>query len=290
MGKRMGYVPVTRLDGVSVFRKAAMGTWRTAKDPQVYSIMEMDVTDIIPMMDGYSEKNGVKITFSHVVGKALTYTLQRRPEINGFLRGSRIWLRQDVRLNYLVNVPGEGDQRIKKATLSTCSIPECEKKTIAQIAQELMKRAGAVRRNEDADIRKNMSMWKHIPWWMMKFYLSFASWLIYGLNINLPGIPKDPFGSVMITNVGSLGIGPTWAPLVPYSRVPLLITLCAVTKKAWVVNDRIEIRHILPVCVTYDHRFMDGAQAAQMFTDFSECFRRPAELLFNDGEETGTKD
>lgn len=276
----MGYVPVTKLEGVSVFRKAAMGTWRTCKDPQVYSIMEVDVTDIIPMMEEYGKEHGAKVTFSHVVGKAITYCLLRRPEINGFLRGSRIWLRKDVRLNYLVNIPGEGTEKVKKATLSTTAIPDCETRTIAGIAQELSARAEVVRQQKDPEIKKNMDMWKVIPWWMMKYYLSFASWLIYGLNINIPGIPKDPFGSVMITNIGTLGIGPTWAPLVPYSRVPLLITLCSASKKAWVVNDEIKIRTILPVCITYDHRFMDGAQAAQMFVDFHECFRKPQELLF----------
>ena len=282
----MGYIPVKKLEGVSVFRKASMGTWKTAKDPQVYSIMEFDVTDIIPMMAKYGKENDVKITYSHIIGKAITYAMQRRPEINGFLRGSRIWLRQDVKLNYLVNIPGEGQEKVKKATLSATSIPDAEKKTMAEIARELKERAQNAREYKDLDIKKNMDMFKYIPWCLMSAYLNLASWLIYGLNINLPGIPKDPFGSVMITNVGSMGIGPTWAPLVPYSRVPLLITLCAVEKKAWVVNDEIKIRHILPACITYDHRFMDGAQAAQMSVDLKKCFTQPEECLFNKPEVT----
>lgn len=39
----MGKVDLELLDDVSPFRKVAMGTWRTAKDPSVYGIMEVDM-------------------------------------------------------------------------------------------------------------------------------------------------------------------------------------------------------------------------------------------------------
>ena len=48
-------------------------------------------------------------------------------------------------------------------------------------------------------------------------------------------IPKMALGSVMITNVGSLGLEEAYVPLVPYSRVPLLLALGKVKDEAVVV-------------------------------------------------------
>jgi pyruvate dehydrogenase E2 component (dihydrolipoamide acetyltransferase) len=96
------------------------------------------------------------------------------------------------------------------------------------------------------------------------------------------GFPKDPFGSVMITNVGSLGIDVAWAPLCPYTRVPLLLTVGAISEKPWVVDGKVEVRPIMPIAVTFDHRLIDGIHAAQMAKTFKELFADPEKLLLAD--------
>ena len=51
--------------------------------------------------------------------------------------------------------------------------------------------------------------------------LKITSFLSYTFNLDLrwAGIPRDPFGSAMVTNVGSIGLPTALVPLVPYSRV-----------------------------------------------------------------------
>src|SRR5210317_1671131 len=99
-----------------------MGTWRTAKDPSVYGLAEIDITETLAHLDAYANKHDVKISPAHLVGKAAAYCLQRRPESNAMIRGGRIYLREHVSLFYQVNIPGEGADKIKKATLSGCTI------------------------------------------------------------------------------------------------------------------------------------------------------------------------
>ena len=280
----MGKVALKLLKDPSVFRKMAMGTWEVAKDPSVYGLIEIDLTNTLASLDAYQKKHNVKITPAHLVGKAVAYCMKRRPEINGMIRGKKIYLRENVALFYQVNIPGEGKDKIKKATLSGAVLHEAENMTLAQIAGGLANKAKNLREGKDLEIKRNMELFKFIPWRLCGLYLDFVGWLMYGLNLNLSflGVAKDPFGSIMITNIGGLGIDIAWAPLVPYSRVPVLLAVGAITDKAWVVDKKVEVRPILPIGVTFDHRLIDGIHAAQMAQDFKNCFNEPEKYLFNE--------
>ncbi|MEZ4742204.1 MAG: 2-oxo acid dehydrogenase subunit E2 [Bdellovibrionota bacterium] len=278
----MGRIELSRLEDASPFRKVAMGTWKTAKDPSVYGYVEIDLQPTLDVLPQYCAKEGLKVTPSHLVGRAAAICLSKRPEINAMIRGNRIWLRKHVNIFYQVNIPGEGDDKIKKATLSGVLIKNTEEMNAAQIATALYNKSDDVRKGKDKELKKNLEVFKALPWWFSRYYLNMASFLIYGLNWNLKwlGIPEDPFGSVMITNIGSLGIDIAWAPLCPYTRVPLLLTIGAVQEKPWVVDGQVTVRPILPIAVTFDHRLIDGIHASQMASDFKECFKHPEKYLF----------
>lgn len=280
----MGKINLTELKNTSPFRKIAMGTWKTAKDPSVYGFLEIDTKKALELLPEYSKSQDIKVTPIHMVGKAVAYCMDRRPEINGMLRGSKIYLRDNVTLFYQVNVPGEGADKIKKATLAGCTVSHAETLGTAGIAKSIASKIGRIKTNKDDDTKKNMAIFKWLPWWLCKHYLNLASFLIYGMNMDflskLLGLPHDPFGSVMITNVGGLGIDVAYAPLCPYTRVPMLLTLGAINDKPWVVDGEIVVRPVMPVTVTFDHRFMDGIHASQMAADFKKCFAEPEKYLF----------
>ncbi|MEK6626971.1 MAG: 2-oxo acid dehydrogenase subunit E2 [Bdellovibrionota bacterium] len=280
----MGKVSLRPLRDSSVFRKMAMGTWAVAKDPTVYGLLEIDLSKTLAMLDEYQKKNNVKITPAHLVGKAVAYCMKRRPEINGMIRGKKIYLREHVSLFYQVNIPGEGADKVTKATLSGAVLHEAENFTLAKISAELARKAQTLREGKDLEIKRNMELFRFIPWRLTGLYLDFVSWLMYGLNLDLSflGVPKDPFGSIMITNIGGLGLDIAFAPLVPYSRVPVLLAVGAITNRPWVVDNQIVIRPILPIGATFDHRLIDGIHAAQMAHDFKKCFNEPEKYLFSD--------
>ncbi|MCO4795353.1 MAG: 2-oxo acid dehydrogenase subunit E2 [Bacteriovoracaceae bacterium] len=280
----MGKIRLTKVKDTAAFRKIAMGTWKTAKDPSVYGLVEIDMQPVLEKLPEYSKKNEIKITPAHLVGKAVAYCMQKRPEINGLIRGSRIYLREEVSLFYQVAIPAKGPDRVGKANLAGTVIHGAEKMTTAEISKSLREKSLAVRDGKDKEIAKSMDIFKWLPWWASKYYLNIASWLLYGLNLDLSflGMPKDPFGSVMVTNVGGLGIDIAWAPLCPYTRVPLLLAVGAISEKAWVVDGKIEVRPIMPIAVTFDHRLIDGIHAAQMAKDFKELFANPESHLLAD--------
>jgi pyruvate dehydrogenase E2 component (dihydrolipoamide acetyltransferase) len=92
----------------------------------------------------------------------------------------------------------------------------------------------------------------------------------------------------MITNTGGLGVEKVLAPLIPYSRVPLLVTVGSLTDRAVVIDKKVEVRPCITLGVTFDHRLMDGVHAAHMAKDLKYCFENPEEVLFNDSLDLTT--
>ena len=280
----MGHVKFQAIQNSTLFRKIAFGSWSTVGDPSVYGAIEIDVTKAKAFIEDQNQKSYVKLTYTHLVGKAMANVLQEFPEINGMIRLGKIYRREQVDIFFQVNIPGAGSEtdKIKKANLAGAVVRNADKLSVLELAQDLFERAERLRQSTDEEYNKAVGLFKHLPWVLSRYLLNITSYLNYDLNLNLSalGIPKDPFGSVMITNVGNLGIEKAWAPLVPYSRVPLLLTLGSIQDRAWVVENKIEIRPILHIGVTFDHRFMDGVHASAMAKKFKEYFLN-TELFMN---------
>jgi len=276
-----------------LFRKIACGSWRTAGDPSVYALLEIEMSKALEFAEAYSRQHDVRITPTHLVAKAITRCLQVRPELNGMLRHGKVYLRRNVSVFFQVNVPGKAvngnrDDWVAKAILSGTTVHETERKSLAEIARAYRDQAAEVRRGREYSFSACFRIASFLPWRLVHSFLNLGSWLIYGLNLDLGflGLPKDPFGSVMITNVGGMGIDVAWAPLVPYSRVPLLLALGTIRDKAVVENGEVKVRPVLSIGVTFDHRLIDGVHAAQMSDEFKKCFAEP-ETYLRDGAAIG---
>lgn len=85
-------------------------------------------------------------------------------------------------------------------------------------------------------------------------------------------------GSFSITNIGSIG-GKYIAPIVNYPEVAIL-GVGKIRKMPRVINDKIEIRQILPLSLSFDHRVVDGAEAARFVNDLIAAIENP-EMLKN---------
>ncbi len=85
-------------------------------------------------------------------------------------------------------------------------------------------------------------------------------------------------GTFTITNIGSIG-GIFATPIINYPEAAILAT-GKIRDKPAVINNKVEIRKILPVSLTFDHRILDGAEAALFTNDLKEFLEDPDALLF----------
>ncbi len=85
----------------------------------------------------------------------------------------------------------------------------------------------------------------------------------------------------MITNVGSLGLDVAYVPLVPYSRVPILLAVGAVKAKPIARDGAVVIAKMMNINATFDHRLIDGFHAATMSKVLREWLEHPFEKFDN---------
>ena len=83
-------------------------------------------------------------------------------------------------------------------------------------------------------------------------------------------IDKKEFfgGSMTITSLGSIG-GSFFTPIINYPEVAIL-GVGKSQKKQIFINGRFETRTMLPLSLSYDHRIIDGAEAARFNNDLKE--------------------
>jgi len=80
-------------------------------------------------------------------------------------------------------------------------------------------------------------------------------------------------GTFTITNLGGVG-GTGFSPIVNYPEVAILGLSRASMEPVW-MNGKFEARQVLPLSLSYDHRLIDGADAARFLRWIAEAFEQP---------------
>jgi pyruvate dehydrogenase E2 component (dihydrolipoamide acetyltransferase) len=84
-------------------------------------------------------------------------------------------------------------------------------------------------------------------------------------------------GVFTITNLGGIG-GTAFSPIINYPEVAIL-GLARSSLQPVMRDGKIEPRLMLPLCLSYDHRVIDGADAARFTTRLAQLFSDPVRLL-----------
>jgi pyruvate/2-oxoglutarate dehydrogenase complex dihydrolipoamide acyltransferase (E2) component len=272
----MPNLELTRKKDVSNFRKIAIGTWRTAYDPSVYGTIELKMDRAMDYIQRFRAATGRHLTVTHLLARAAAETLRKVPDANSLLRFNRVYLRKRIGIFMQVVMTDEGTDKID---LSGVTIYDVADKNLVQISDEVSEKVELVRKRKDPALEKGRSMFRFIPHLLLNLFLRLIAWLSFTLNLDLrfAGIPQDPFGSVMITNIGTLGLDVAYVPLVPYSRVPILLATGEVHDEAVVEEGQVVIRKMMKVNATFDHRFIDGFHAAMMSKTLRAWVEHPEE-------------
>jgi pyruvate/2-oxoglutarate dehydrogenase complex dihydrolipoamide acyltransferase (E2) component len=256
------------------WRKISLSAWGRPHDPSIYGWLELDVSRALRYLEELGRANSVKLTLTHLVGKALACALADCPDANVGLRRQHVFRRASVDVFFQVAYE-------HGANLSGAKLHDVPAKSLLEIARELEQRAEAIRgRGRHALARSDRAM-SAMPAPLRKIALRAVETAIYdwGLDLTMFGVPRDAFGSAMVTNVGMFGLPYALAPLVPFSRVPILLTVGSLHDAPVVESGAVVVRPVVCVGVTLDHRLIDGALAGRLASRFREVMLDPAAAL-----------
>lgn len=235
------------------WRRVALSTWRRGDDPTIYGWLDIDATALQAYVQKLRDKTGVRVTVTHVIGKAAAMAFAAHPENNGVVSLGRFKQRDTV--DVFFQVAFESGRN-----LSGAKVVAADKMSVAEIARDLERQTTQIREVKDTPLQKSQGLMKKIPPLVLGPVMRLMESLMFdaGLDLSSFGVPFDPFGTIMITNVGVFGIERGFAPLMPISRTPALLTIGAIRDGVVAINGKPEVRPMISIGGTFDHRVIDG--------------------------------
>lgn len=259
----------------SIFHRWAAAQWRRPKDPSIYGATEIDMTPSLAFLDEVREEWGVPVTVTHLVTKALAVAIARHPETNAKVRfWGKLERRDTVDLTVLIAGAGGRD-------LSAHRITAADQLPLRQLALDVIEACELIRTDADPKFRESKALMDKLPWWAMRAFLTLASLSMNELHADLSkqGLPADLFGTGMVTSLGMHGVDEAYAPLTPIGRIMVDLLLTRVRQRPWVDDDgQLVVRPTLKLCATFDHRVVDGIQAAKICQELHSLLGNPSSL------------
>jgi pyruvate/2-oxoglutarate dehydrogenase complex dihydrolipoamide acyltransferase (E2) component len=254
------------------WRKIASAMWGPPDDPQVYGMLEFDATP----MRAYIERAraaGLKVTPTHFVGRALAVALHEVPDFNVRVVGGRVIPRETVDVFFIAAVEGGRE-------LSGVKVERTDEKSVLEVATELSERAGRMKQGDDPEFAKTKKNIAGMPRRLLRPSMKLSAYIAGDRNrgIKALGVKASPFGSAMVTSIGMFGIPQGFAPLARFYRVPLLVLVGEITDRPVAVDGRVEVRPMLPLTATIDHRYADGWHISQLLKPFKAYLANPSEF------------
>ena len=272
-------VSLTPRSRLAVHRRIALGTWSAPDDPTVHGTLKLPADPMLDYLAALRVHSGQRVTITTAVARAMAVVLREVPDANAIIRWGRLYLRDDIDIFVHVSLM---DEKTGKPDLSGVTLRHVDRRDMVDLARELDASVAKVRERRDASMVRTRNQMRQMPQALVRGALRLLAFLSYTLNIDasLFGAPRDPFGGLAITNVGSLGLDTAYVPLVPYTRLPVFLAVGAVTREPVVVQDadgseRIEIASVLPLHAAFDHRVLDGSHVAQMANILRRVFADP---------------
>ncbi len=230
------------------------------KKHYIKGLVEFDVTYGREQIKNYKLKHGKKLSFTGWLLKCIGQAASENNDVHALKKGrKKIYRFNDVDISIVVEKTIKG----KKTPLPVI-IRKTNEKTVEEITHEI-RDAQAEAVDEDVLLGlKKEEKFKRVFTSLPKFIRKITYWR-FGRN---PLLLKDFGGTISVTSVGMFGDLTGWG--IPIGVQPLMFALGAITKKAGVIEEKIEIRKILHATILFDHDIIDGAPAARFLTKLKE--------------------
>lgn len=255
-------------------RKLAISTWSAPSEGNIFGKLTINATALQAFIATFREQTGLKLSVTHLVGKAVALALRRAPGLNGRIFLGRFIPHETIDISFLVALEDGAD-------LSRVKVERADELSLVDLAKKLGGQADLLRKGKDPDFEKTKGVLRALPTFLIRPLVKLTGFLggAMGLDLKFLGVEKFPFGSCMITSVGMFGIDEGYAPFTPFARVPILVTIASVRDVVVAVNGVPTVQPQLVITATIDHRFVDGFALGILARTAKELLENPHRLM-----------
>jgi pyruvate/2-oxoglutarate dehydrogenase complex dihydrolipoamide acyltransferase (E2) component len=233
--------------------------------------MEVDAGPILDYAAALTEESGVKVTVTHVVGKAVATGLQAEPAFNARVVLGRVVPLPRIDVSFGVDVGSGRD-------LAPVTLRAVDGLSTVHIAEALAERAGRLREGGDRDFARSNRWVRIAPWPLVRPAFAVASFWSGGLGRPVFGLAGFPFGSAFVSNIGGFDLDEGFLAPLPMARCPLYVCIGAIRERPAVVDGAVVARPVFVLTGTADHRLVDGAHVGRLVGALRTFLANPAKL------------
>jgi len=228
------------------------------KKRATHAVLEIDVTDAKEKIKKYKEKKGIKISFTGWVIRCIADAMSKNKQLNAYKNGRKKIIEFD---DVDVAVPIEKKYK-DEFRPGVYILRNADKKTTLEITKEIRKVQKEQVGETSQVYGKKLSFLERFALNSPKF---FQKMLLIIVNRNAK-LKKKYMGTTAVTAIGMKGKFPGW--VVPLGgTATTLFVVGGISKKPFVVKDKIMIREILHLTITTDHYLVDGGPLVR-FIDY----------------------
>lgn len=252
------------------WRRIATAIWGPPSDPQIYGFDDFDATPMLRFIED-ARARGYHVTPTHVVGRGVARAMEAVPDVNVRIIGTHALPRRSIDVFFITAVHGGSD-------LSGVKVERMDQLSAVQVGEQLAARSRTLKAGKDREFSRTKRFMETMPRPVMRGALKATVWISEKLQLDVPplALHKNPFGSAIITSVGMFGLPRGFAPIAWLYDVPLLVLVGEVEERPVVVDHQVVARPVIPICVTVDHRYVDGFQIGEALRAFRAYMADPA--------------
>jgi pyruvate dehydrogenase E2 component (dihydrolipoamide acetyltransferase) len=253
----------------SNWRKVASTIYKKPTDSKIFGMVELDVTELEAYIAN-KRKEGVKTTLTYLITQIIGRAIRQEvPELNTYVKRGKIMQRKSVDATVSVLLPG--------GQMGSVKVENADKITTDEIASFIGKKIAESRKGNENDAMQSKSLLAKLPWpfrnWLFKIYQTIT--IHWGISVPGIGLDSNSFGAYIVSNIGTVGLDTGYGSLLPSSNISFVFILGSINKKPVVIDDKIEIRRVMWLSSTLDHRVVDGSHGGRLFRVIKRLAKNP---------------
>jgi len=264
-----------RAERVPLVRRFMPFLMRRRNESAVWFEQDVAADAALGFAESFSLAHGVRLTFFHLVLRAIARVFEEFPRLNRYVVGRRLYQRSDIAISFSGKEAFETD-----APLYVRKLIFDPREPLEALARRMSESVRGGRAAEKTTSDREMSLLARLPRPMTDAVVAAGRLLDYFNLLPAGMIAADPlYASAFVANLGSVGIAGAYHHLYEHGTIPIFVVVGAYRRVAVVEEDgRIVAKRVATLKYTYDERVEDGFYCAHAVSRMKELIEHP-ELL-----------